>query len=235
MTSAIIVAAGKSTRMGPQTDKLFLPVAGRPLLAQAWQRLDSAPSVGEIVVVVREGRQSEFAELAAKFNLTKPFRLVPGGKERQDSVWNGLEALSPVAEIVAIQDAARPCTSLALIDATIEAARKHGAAVAAQPVSDTIKSSDDGAYISQHLERAKLWAVQTPHPSVSKSSVAPCKPCVKRGAQVTDDTAACELIGQPVKLVSVPGPNPKVTVPSDVAYVELLLQAEISTSSPKIH
>ena len=223
MTSAIIVAAGKSTRMGPQMDKLFLPVAGRPLLAHAWARFDCAPCIGEIVLVVRDGMQNVFAELAAQFRFTKPFRLVAGGKERQDSVWNGLAALSPAAEIVAIQDAARPCTSLALIEATIEAARQFGAAVAAQPVSDTIKASDDGAYVALHLERSRLWAVQTPQTFRVEIIRRALQAVRERGAQVTDDTAACELIGQPVKLVHVPGPNPKVTVPGDVPYVEILL------------
>jgi 2-C-methyl-D-erythritol 4-phosphate cytidylyltransferase len=230
MTSAIIVAAGKSTRMGAQTDKLFLTVAGRPLLAHAWARFDSAPCIGEIVLVVRDGWQSTFAELAAQFKFTKPFRLVPGGRERQDSVWNGLEALSPAVEIVAIQDAARPCTSLALIEATILAARQDGAAVAAQPVSDTIKASDDGAYVARHLDRARLWAVQTPQTFRVEILRRALQAVRERGVQVTDDTAACELIGQPVKLVNVPGPNPKVTLPSDVPYVELLLRESPSFS-----
>lgn len=223
MTSAIIVAAGKSTRMGPQMDKLFLPVAGRPLLAHAWARFDRAPFIGEIILVVRDGMQSACAELAAKFQFTKPFHLVAGGRERQDSVWNGLAALSPAAEIVAIQDAARPCTSLALIEATIQAAREMGAAVAAQPVSDTIKASDDGSYVARHLERSTLWAVQTPQTFRVEIIRRALQAVREGGVQVTDDTAACELIGQPVKLVNVPGPNPKVTVQADVRYVEMLL------------
>jgi 2-C-methyl-D-erythritol 4-phosphate cytidylyltransferase len=210
--------------MGGQTDKLFLPVAGRPLLAHAWQRLDSTPFIGEIVLVVREGRQSAFADLAATFGFTKPFRLVPGGQERQDSVWNGLEALSPAAEIVAIQDAARPCTSLALIEATIQAARQYGAAVAAQPVSDTIKWSDDGTFVSRHLDRSRLWAVQTPQTFRVEIIRRALQAVRDRGLQVTDDTAACEIIGQPVQLVHLPGPNPKVTVAGDVPYVEMLLR-----------
>ena len=230
MTSAIIVAAGKSTRMGPRVDKLFLPVAGRPLLAHAWQRFDNAPCIGEIILVVRDGLQSVFADLAAKLGFTKPFHLVAGGKERQDSVWNGLQALSPDADIVAIQDAARPCTSLALIEATIQAARQHGAAVAAQPVADTIKSSDDGASISRHLERSRLWAVQTPQTFRVEIIRRALQAAREMGVQVTDDTAACELIGQPVKLVNVPGPNPKVTVPDDVPYVEMLLRTNFSSS-----
>jgi 2-C-methyl-D-erythritol 4-phosphate cytidylyltransferase len=227
--SAIIVAAGKSTRMGPHTDKLFLPVADRPLLAHAWQRFESAPFIGEIVLVVRDGSQNAFAELAAKFRFTKPYRLVAGGLQRQDSVWNGLEALSPSAEIVAIQDAARPCTSLDLIEATIQAAREDGAAVAAQPVSDTIKSSEDGAYVSRHLDRSRLWAVQTPQTFRVEIIRRALQAVRERGLHVTDDTAACEVIGQPVRLVYLPGPNPKVTVPDDVPYVEMLLRTGFSS------
>jgi 2-C-methyl-D-erythritol 4-phosphate cytidylyltransferase len=226
VTSAIIVAAGKSTRMGAQTDKIWLPVANRPLAAHTWQRFDSAPCIAEIVLVVRDGLQSAFAEIAAKFRFTKPYRIVVGGPQRQDSVWNGLEALSPDTEIVAIQDAARPCTSLALIEATIQAAREVGAAVAAQPVSDTIKSSEDGAYVSQHLDRSRLWAVQTPQTFRVEIIRRALQAVRERGLRVTDDTAACEVIGQPVKLVHVPGANPKVTIPDDVAYVELLLRTD---------
>jgi 2-C-methyl-D-erythritol 4-phosphate cytidylyltransferase len=223
--SALIVAAGKSARMGAQTDKLFLPVAGRPLVAHAWQRFDTAPLIDEIILVVREGRQNAFADLAARYRFAKPFRFALGGKERQDSVWNGLESLSPRSEIVAIQDAARPCTSLALIEATIAAARQEGAAVAAQPVSDTIKLSEDGVHVSHHLDRSRLWSVQTPQTfrvEVIRRALTAMR---ERGLHFTDDTAACELIGHPVKLVFVPAPNPKVTVPGDVPYVEMLLKS----------
>src|SRR5580765_7998584 len=105
MNSAILVAAGKGTRMG--ADKLFLPLAGRPVVAHTWQRFNDAACVDELILVVAEGRQKEFDAVAKQFRFQKPFRIVAGGAERQDSVWNGLEALSPKAEIVAIQDAAR--------------------------------------------------------------------------------------------------------------------------------
>src|SRR5438045_6729402 len=129
MTSAIIVAAGRGTRMGPNVDKLFLEVNGRPVVAHTWQRFEQNSCIDDLIIVVRDGMQSVFHELAATFHLKKPFRLVCGGQERQDSVWNGLAALSPAAEIVAIQDAARPCAGSTLITETIEAARKVGAAV----------------------------------------------------------------------------------------------------------
>lgn len=204
-------------------DKLFLEVAGRPVVAHTWQRFDSAACIGEIIVVVREGRQEEFAALARRFHFQKPFRLVPGGAERQDSVWNGLEALSPGAELVAIQDAARPCTPEALIEATFLAARETGAAVAAQPVRDTIKESADGRLVTRTLDRARLWAVQTPQTfrvDVLRRALAEAR---RRGLVLTDDTAACELIGQPVRLVCSDAPNPKLTVPADLLLLEMLL------------
>lgn len=223
MVSAVIVAAGKGTRMGPDKDKLFLEVAGRPVVAHTWGRFDVAKDVDEIVVVVRDGMQGAFQELAATYGFKKPFQIVAGGAERQDSVWNGLHALKPESEIVAIQDAARPCTDGELISATILAARESGAAVAAQPVTDTIKESEDGKVIARTLDRAKLWAVQTPQTfrvEVIRRALFLLR---EKKLHVTDDTAACELIGQSVRLVPGAKPNPKVTVPGDLAYVEWLL------------
>jgi 2-C-methyl-D-erythritol 4-phosphate cytidylyltransferase len=224
MTSAIIVAAGKGVRMGPNTDKLFLELNGRPIVAHTWRTFDVAPVIHEIVLVIRDGMQSSFQQMAVKCEFTKPYRLVPGGSERQDSVWNGLDALSSETDIVAIQDAARPCTSEALIAATIEAARLHGAAVAAQPVTDTIKESNDGNLIERTLDRSRLWAVQTPQTfrvEVIRKALAEVR---RRGLQITDDTAACELIGQRVKLVVSAEPNPKLTRPEDLPFIEALLR-----------
>jgi 2-C-methyl-D-erythritol 4-phosphate cytidylyltransferase len=223
MTSAIIVAAGKGTRMGPNVDKLFLELNGCSVVAHTWRRFDESRDISEIILVVREGMQEAFSDLARKHGFNKRFQLVPGGKERQDSVWNGLEALSPHARIVAIQDGARPCTSDALIHATIEAARETGAAVAAQPVSDTIKESSDGKFIQRTVDRSRLWAVQTPQTFKVELIRRALSEVRRQGLPVTDDTAACELIGQPVKLVHFPDPNPKITRPEDLAYVELLL------------
>jgi 2-C-methyl-D-erythritol 4-phosphate cytidylyltransferase len=224
MNAAILVAAGKGVRMGAGVDKLFLEVAGRPVVAHAWQRLADAKCIGEIVVVVRDGMQNAFTELASRFYLQKPFRIVVGGVERQDSVWNGLEALPLTAEIVAIQDAARPCTSDELIAATVQAADETGAAVAAQPVTDTLKESADGRLIQRTVDRSRLWAVQTPQTfrvEVIRRALTEAR---RRRLAFTDDTAACELIGQPVRLVSSIAPNPKVTVPGDLPFIEMLLQ-----------
>jgi 2-C-methyl-D-erythritol 4-phosphate cytidylyltransferase len=224
MNAAILVAAGKGTRMGAGVDKLFLEVAGRPVVAHTWQRFEDAECIGEIVVVVRRGCPPKFEELAAKYNFKKPFRIVTGGKERQDSVWNGLKALSASVEVVAIHDAARPCVSYELIESTVRHAEETGAAVAAQPVTDTIKQSADGRLIERTLDRSKLWSVQTPQTfrvEVIRRALTAVR---KRWLVFTDDTAACELIGQPVQLVSSVAPNPKVTVRGDLPFVETLLR-----------
>jgi 2-C-methyl-D-erythritol 4-phosphate cytidylyltransferase len=224
MTSAIIVAAGQGTRMGPNVDKLWLEVAGRPVVAHTWKKFNDAACVGEIILVVRDGLQTGFHQLAEKFQFHKPFKIVVGGAERQDSVWNGLEAVAAGTEIVAIHDAARPCTTEELIAATIAAARETGAAVAAQPVTDTIKETVDGKVIARTVDRSKLWSVQTPQTfrlEVIRRAIATAR---ERKLNLTDDTAACELIGQAVRLVKGIAPNPKVTVPSDLPFVASLLK-----------
>jgi len=205
-------------------DKLFLELAGRPVIAHTWQRFNNTKCIDEIVLVVGEGRKKEFEKLAAKFHFKKKFKIVVGGAERQDSVWNGLEALSPKADVVAIQDAARPCTSEELIAATISAAQKTGAAVAAQQITDTIKETADGNVISRTLDRSKLWSVQTPQTfrvEIIRRAIAAAR---AKNLIFTDDTAACELIGQPVQLVRSKTPNPKVTVPADLPFIETLLR-----------
>ena len=126
---------------------------------------------------------------------------------------------------MAIQDAARPCTSPALIAATVAAAREIGAAVAAQPVTDTIKESRDGKLIERTLDRSRLWAVQTPQTFRVETIRRALSAVRQKGLLVTDDTAACELIGQPVQLVVSAQPNPKVTRPEDLPCVEALLRS----------
>jgi 2-C-methyl-D-erythritol 4-phosphate cytidylyltransferase len=222
MNAAILVAAGKGVRMG--ADKLWLEIAGRPVIAHTWKNFNDAKCVDEIILVVRDGMQKQFAELAKQFHFQKTFLIVGGGAERQDSVWNGLEALSPKTKIVAIHDAARPCVTEELIAVTIKAAIKTGAAVAAQQITDTIKESGDGKTISRTLDRSKLWSVQTPQTFRVKIIRRAISAARQKNLIFTDDTAACELIGQPVQLVSSATPNPKVTVPGDLPFIETLLK-----------
>jgi len=225
MVAAVIVAAGLGKRFGPDADKLFLEVAGRPVVGHTWQRFDRARCIDEVVVVVRPGLEPAFREIAANLGLTKPWRLAEGGQERQDSVWNGLSAVAAGTEVVAIQDGARPCTPPEVIEDAVAAAREWGAAVAAQRVTDTIKESGDGRTIDRTIDRSRLWAVQTPQAfrlGVIRRALEAVR---ERGLFVTDDTAACEAIGQSVRLVESRRPNPKVTYPGDLPFIQALLGA----------
>ena len=222
MNVAIIVAGGSGTRMG--TDKLFLDVAGRPLVAHTWERFDRCAAIDEIVLVIRSGMNDAFGKLSKAYGFNKSFRFALGGRERQDSVWNGVEAVPAATEIAVIQDAARPCTSEKLIAETIRVARESGAAVAAQRVTDTVKESENGEVVSRTLDRTRLWSVQTPQ--TFRLEVIRRALTAVRAANhtVTDDTAACELIGQPVHLIESVEPNPKLTRPEDIPYLEFLLR-----------
>ncbi|HOW66126.1 MAG TPA: 2-C-methyl-D-erythritol 4-phosphate cytidylyltransferase [Candidatus Paceibacterota bacterium] len=224
MTSAILVAAGRGTRMGANVEKVFLEVAGQPLIAHTWRRFDLAVRIDEVILVVRPAAEDLFRQLASRFGFQKPYRFAPGGDQRQESVWNGLQAVSPETRLVAIHDGARPCVSDDLIAATLDAAAEIGAAVAAQRISDTIKESADGRFITRNVDRSRLWSVQTPQAfqiAIIRRALAEVR---SRGLSVTDDTAACEFIGQPVKLVESRHPNPKATTPADLDYISLLLQ-----------
>ncbi len=221
VTSAIIVAAGQGTRMG--ADKLFLEIAGLPIVGHTWKRIDAHPDIHEVVLVIRPECHSQFTALAEKLHPTKPYTLAYGGAERQDSVTNGLEATHPQSRLVVIQDGARPCTDAQTIADTISAANKQGAAVTATAVTDTLKLGDGKLRISLNVDRTNLWAVQTPQ-VFQKPIILEAMQAVRDcNATVTDDTAACELIGQPVTLVAASALNPKVTTPADMALVEFLL------------
>ena len=167
-----------------------------------------------------------FRELAEANRFQKAHRFAEGGAERQDSVWNGLQALDSRSDVVAIHDGARPCVSLELIDQTVRAARDFGAAVAAQRVFDTIKESVDGATISRTIDRSRLWSVQTPQAfrvNVIRRAISTARDA---GMKLTDDTAACELIGQPVTLIESRRANPKVTIAGDLPIIDRLLELE---------
>lgn len=224
MNTAVIVAAGRGTRMGPGIDKLFLEVADLPVVAHTWRRFDRHPLVDHVCLVIRPGLEPDFREIARKLDVRKPYTLVPGGAERQDSVWNGLSRVPVGTEVVAIQDGARPCTSDDTITRCLRAAQVSGAAVAAQRAVDTIKEADDAGRVARHLDRSRLWAVQTPQCFRLGVILEALEQARARGITVTDDTAACGLIDAPVELVECPDPNPKVTVPSDLPGVALWLR-----------
>ena len=204
-------------------DKMFLDIAGLPLLGHTWRRFDLLSEADEIILVTRDDVRPALEDLAKRINAQKPWQLVAGGVERQDSVWNGVNATTAESEIIAIQDGARPCTPLAAIQLALVTAREMGAAVLARRLADTLKRGDGEGQIVGTVDRENLWAVQTPQVFRREIILAALAKVRDEGLSITDDTAACEALGQSVKLVECDQPNPKATSPADLPYIESLL------------
>src|SRR5580658_6959527 len=158
--SAVVVAAGRSQRMG--FDKLLTPLGGRPLLVHTLDRLFQTQVLAEIILVVRPGSETEMEPVIAPLREKGAIRLVPGGAQRQDSVQAGLQAVADSSEYVLVHDAARPFVTRELIDAVLAAAKLSGAAVCGAPCSDTLKEVGEDGVVLQTVDRSKLWTVQTP-------------------------------------------------------------------------
>ena len=204
-------------------DKMFLDIAGLPLLGHTWRRFDLLSEADEIILVTRDDVWPALEDLAKRINAQKPWQFVAGGVERQDSVWNGVNATTAESEIIAIQDGARPCTPLAAIQLALVTAREMGAAVLARRLADTLKRGDGEGQIVGTVDRENLWAVQTPQVFRREIMLAALAKVRDEGLSITDDTAACEALGQSVKLVECDQPNPKATTPADLPYIESLL------------
>jgi len=226
MNSAIIVAAGKSERMGVETDKAFLSLGPRPVLAWSLLAMEQCPDIDQIVLVVRKDRIPAARGMVQMFGISKIRAVVAGGARRQDSVWNGLEALDPDTRIVAVHDGARPCLSSDLVSETIRSAKRFGSGVAASRMVDTIKLVERGTTVERTLDRDKLWAVQTPQTfkiEILRKAYVALK---KNDALVTDEAAAVELLGEPVRLVEWAKPNPKITTAEDLPVAAALLRIQ---------
>ncbi len=221
MVTGIVLAAGRSTRMGGGPNKQFIELSGRPLIWYSLAAFEQCPAVTEIIIVSRPDYMVAARGLAALF--PKVTAVVEGGAERQNSVWNGLEKVT--GDIVAVHDGARPLITPALIEATIVSARQYGTGIAATKVVDTIKEATPDKTVTRTVDRTKLWAVQTPQTVRTDLLRQAYRQVFSQGIIVTDEAASVELLGQAVHLVETPFLNLKVTTPADLATVEALLQA----------
>ena len=223
MVTAIVLAAGRSSRMGGGTNKQFLELLGQQLVWYALTAFEQCKAVDAIVLVRRPDYAAQAEEVAHGF--TKVVALTDGGAERQNSVWNGLEKAPAGTEIVAVHDGARPLVTPALIEATIQSARQYGTGIAATKVVDTIKEATPDRTVERTVDRTKLWAVQTPQTVRYSLLREAYREVLKKGVVVTDEAAAVEMLHQPVHLVDTPFLNLKITTPTDLAIAEALLRA----------
>jgi 2-C-methyl-D-erythritol 4-phosphate cytidylyltransferase len=224
MNAAIIVAAGKSERMGPNFDKAFLHLATKPVLAYSLLAFEACPDIDEVFIVVRKDRIESARGMAHMFGCSKVKGVVAGGALRQDSVANGLDALNPETAIVAIHDGARPCVTSALISETIRTAARCGAAVAATKVTDTVKYVEKGVTVTKTLDRSKIWTVQTPQTFKVALLRKAYEAVRKKKMVVTDDASAAELVTKTINLVPATVPNIKITTVEDLPVVAVLLE-----------
>lgn len=216
--AVIIVAAGASQRFGE--DKLMVLLQGRPLISYSLQTFLDLPSIAEIILVVTLGREAVFAALDLP-GLDRKIKIVPGGKNRHESVQRGLESLSSNIEWVAIHDGARPLVSRSMMELIFQKAREHGAATLAAPVVDTLHRASPDQVAETTVDRTHLWAMQTPQ--VFRKADLMSLPSWKENKNFTDEVSAFLQCGKKVYLVENREPNIKVTYPADLKIVSALL------------
>ena len=216
----VVVAAGRSTRMGG-VDKTFAPLLGVPLIAHTLDQLEAFPPVAEIVLVLGAGSLEQGRALVRSRGYRKVIQVCSGGERRQDSVRNGLEQLS-LCDWVMVHDGARPCLDQAILERGLAAAATCGAAVAGMPVKDTIKLVSEELLVTGTPDRSRLWAAQTPqvfHYSLLMEAH-------RNHAQtVTDDASMVEGLGHQVQMFQGSYENLKVTTAEDLVLAETFLRA----------
>jgi 2-C-methyl-D-erythritol 4-phosphate cytidylyltransferase len=214
---AVIVAAGSSQRM-EGVDKLFAELGGKPVLTRVLETFEKCAAVDRIIVVLAEENLEKGKKLVAERGFSKVAEVCPGGERRQDSVKAGLDRLEE-CDWVVIHDGARPLVTAEIIEQGLEAARDTGSAIAAVPVTDTIKVAGDDQIIQGTPPRASLWAAQTPQIfrfDIIKNAYNQLR------HEVTDDARAVEQSGGSVKIYMGSYDNIKITTPDDLSLAEIL-------------
>jgi 2-C-methyl-D-erythritol 4-phosphate cytidylyltransferase len=227
MNAAIIVAAGQGIRMGVSVRKQYLALDGLPILSHTLRVFDRCPDIQHIYLVIPEGdmafcRQSVLPPVA----LQKPLTLVPGGAERQDSVWNGLLAVGDLDGVVAIHDGVRPFVKRDQLAACIRVAIHQGACILGIPATDTLKIVSADGVISGTLDRERIWLAQTPQVfqyGLIRKAHAEAR---KAGMTGTDDAMLLEkTLGTPINIIHGSRNNIKITTPEDLLLAQALLRS----------
>ncbi|MDF2388054.1 2-C-methyl-D-erythritol 4-phosphate cytidylyltransferase [Nostoc ellipsosporum NOK] len=221
----LIPAAGIGKRMGSNRNKLLLEVRSQPIIAWTLKAAAAASTIEWIGIISQPSDWPDFKAILADLKLSKPVELITGGSTRQESVYNGLQALPPAAEQVLIHDGARCLVTPDLLNSCAEAIRQCPGLIAAVPVKDTIKVVDENGIIQSTPDRQQLWAAQTPQ----GFNVKLLKQChaegVRQGWEVTDDAALFEMCGIEVQIVPGEETNLKLTTPQDLAIAEFILSS----------
>ncbi len=211
--------------MGAEVNKQYLSLGGRPILAHTISLFENHPAVDSITLIAPEDEIGFCRDdIVSQYGFTKVRKIVVGGKERQDSVRNGLRACAAAEDdIILIHDGVRPLLPPNLIDAAITEAVKAGAALVAVPVKDTVKVVDQGQVL-QTPDRSTLWLAQTPQAFRYQLIATAHEKAYKEAYQATDDAQLVEWSGEPVAIVSGSYQNLKITTPEDLLLAESFLK-----------
>lgn len=221
--SAIITAAGSGLRLGSATPKQFLKVCGIPVLARTIEVFQKSAAIDQIIVVVPADYRQQTQDLINKYQLTKVRQIVNGGEERQNSVKAGLDFISEDQGLVIVHDGVRPFITTPIIERCINTAAKTGAAMAAVPVSDTIKEGNQDATVRHTIDRSFLYQAQTPQVveiNILRRAMAEAE---EKSFTGTDEASLLEEIGIPMTMVEGSERNIKITRPEDLVIAEALL------------
>jgi 2-C-methyl-D-erythritol 4-phosphate cytidylyltransferase len=220
----VIPAAGSAERLGG-TDKTLFMLAGKPALEWVLRAFLAVDGIEEIAIAVSQRNHDAVRSLVERATVCVEPRVVQGGATRQESVALAVDALSPDIDIVVVHDAARPLVTPEIVRSTIEAASAHGAAIAAVPVTDTIKQVSDGV-INATIDRSCLIAAQTPQ-AFRRDWLIDAYAQANATLDATDEAAIVELAGYPVRLVAGSPENIKITTPSDMLFAGAIMERRL--------
>jgi 2-C-methyl-D-erythritol 4-phosphate cytidylyltransferase len=229
MVAAIIVAAGKGTRMKELLPKQYLTLAGLPILTRTLLVFEGCALINQIIVVITPDHVDYCKKnIILPANLTKKYCLVPGGKRRQDSVYNGLKRVDPNCAIVVIHDGVRPFVQDNQLNACISGAQKNGACILGVPAYDTLKQADDSGSTIKTLPRDNVWLAQTPQAFRYDLIKRAHEEAQSEGYTGTDDASLVERLGEDVTIIEGCRSNLKITNQEDLNIAECLLDASLS-------
>ncbi len=226
---AVVPAAGLGTRFGPGADKSFHTLLGKPLIIWSLDLFERLHEIQEVIPVLKESDMKTGVEIFARYDLSKVKRIAPGGKERQDSVYNGLKLIKGRTDKVLIHDGARPLVDGTMVKTALDALSGFDGVVAGVPVKDTIKEVQHGV-VQKTLKREALWAIQTPQLFLYDSLMKAYEAAMDEGFYSTDDAALLERNGGRVKVIMGSYSNIKVTTPEDVPLAEQLLRDRLKAT-----
>lgn len=209
--------------MGGQVPKQFLALGGQPLIIHTLRVLQASPAIDEIILAVPQTEMEYvLSQVVAPHRFTKVQKVVPGGRERQDSVRHALEAVHEDVGFVLVHDAVRPFLTERMVEEVVTAAKAHGAAIAALPMKDTVKHVGPDHVIERTIDRRPLWLAQTPQVFRRDWLLAAHRKAHAEGVHATDDAYLVEWAGHPVTVVEGRGDNIKVTRPEDMVIGEAI-------------